>query len=85
MKISVDVDCTPEELRAFLGLPDVAPMQQAVMDQLEKRMLEAAENASPTAMMQEWFTPSGVMHKGLLNLFQAGRMESSGNSAPEPE
>ena len=26
MKITVDVDCTPEEARAFLGLPDVKPM-----------------------------------------------------------
>ena len=24
MKITIDVDCSPEEARAFLGLPDVA-------------------------------------------------------------
>lgn len=85
MKISVNVDCTPEELRAFLGLPDVAPMQQAVMDELERRMVESMDSASPAAMMKEWFTPSGVMHQGLLNLFQAGRMQSSGDSAPGAE
>lgn len=26
MKVSVDVDCTPAEARAFLGLPDVTPI-----------------------------------------------------------
>ena len=85
MKISVNVDCTPEELRAFLGLPDVAPMQNAVMVELERRMLESMEHMSPAAMMKEWFTPSGVMHQGLLNLFQAGRMQSSADSAQAGE
>lgn len=36
MKFTVDVDCTPEEARAFLGLPDLKPIHdmyiQAVMD-----------------------------------------------------
>lgn len=34
MKITIDVDCTPDEARRFLGLPDVAPMQEALMAQL---------------------------------------------------
>ena len=36
MKFQVDVDCTPEEARTFLGLPDMKPIHdmyiQAVMD-----------------------------------------------------
>jgi len=28
MKITLDIDCTPEELRSFFGLPDVRPMQE---------------------------------------------------------
>jgi hypothetical protein len=28
MKITMDVECTPEEARAFLGLPDVKPMHE---------------------------------------------------------
>jgi hypothetical protein len=31
MKITIDIDCTPGEARAFLGLPDVAPLQAEVM------------------------------------------------------
>ena len=31
MKVTVEVECTPEEARQFLGLPDVVPMQQAAM------------------------------------------------------
>ena len=38
MRITVDVDCTPEEARAFLGLPDVKPMQEQLMGELQERM-----------------------------------------------
>src|ERR1700712_2838966 len=29
MKVTVDVDCTPEEARRFLGLPDLSPVHDA--------------------------------------------------------
>ena len=56
VKITIEVDCTPEEARIFCGLPDVKPMQKAVMARLEKQMLEAADAMSPEAMMRTWFT-----------------------------
>ena len=31
MKIKIDIDCTPQEARAFFGLPHVEPMQEAVL------------------------------------------------------
>lgn len=80
MNISVNVDSTPEELRTFLGLPDVAPMQKAIMDDLERRMLESMEQLSPSTMMREWFSPSGTMQQTLLNMFQAGRTQTSSGS-----
>jgi uncharacterized protein DUF6489 len=38
MKVTVNIDCTPEEARAFLGLPDVRPMQERLMRELEERL-----------------------------------------------
>jgi hypothetical protein len=38
MKISFDIDCTPEELRGFFGLPEVKPMQDRLMAELEEKM-----------------------------------------------
>jgi hypothetical protein len=43
MKVTVEVDCTPEEARRFLGLPDVVSMQQAAMEKLQQRMESAVE------------------------------------------
>lgn len=59
MKITVDVDCTPEEARAFLGLPDVKPMQDALMNQVQERMTATLSAMEPEAMLKTWL-PAGV-------------------------
>jgi hypothetical protein len=55
MKLTVEVDCTPEEARRFLGLPDVKPLQAAAMAKIEKQMLEAADALSGEALLKAWF------------------------------
>jgi len=54
MKISIDVDCTPEEARAFLGLPDVRPMQEALMKQLQDRMSANLNAMDPETLFKTW-------------------------------
>ena len=55
MKLNVEVDCTPQEARQFMGLPDVQPMQDAVMDRLQQQLVSNIEKVSPEALMQSWF------------------------------
>jgi len=38
MNINVSVDCTPEEARRFLGLPDVTKANEVYVDALTKAM-----------------------------------------------
>ena len=59
MKIHVDVDCTPEEARAFLGLPDVAPMQEALMAEMQKRMMANLQAMEPEQLFKTWL-PAGL-------------------------
>ncbi|MEQ8967645.1 MAG: DUF6489 family protein [Azospirillaceae bacterium] len=61
MKISIDIDCTPEEARAFLGLPDVAPMQQAVMNEVQARLVEATRALDAETLMKTW-VPLGLQN-----------------------
>jgi Family of unknown function (DUF6489) len=56
MKFNIEIDCTPQEARQFFGLPDVAPMQVAVMDQLQKQMMSNIDKLTPDALMQSWFS-----------------------------
>jgi len=59
MKINVDVECTPEEARAFLGLPDVKPMQGAVLEEIEDRMRKNLSAMDPETLFKTWL-PMGV-------------------------
>lgn len=53
MKINVEVDCTPEEARQFMGLPDFAPVHEKYITSLTNAM---DNNASPEQleMMRGW-------------------------------
>jgi hypothetical protein len=43
MKLTINVDCTPAEARAFFGLPDVSGINELVVDGLTKRTEENLE------------------------------------------
>ena len=54
MKVTINIDCTPEEARAFLGLPDVRPMQEAVMREVQARTMQSLQAMDPEQMMKTW-------------------------------
>jgi hypothetical protein len=58
MKVTVNVECTPEEARAFMGLPDVKPMQDALMADLEQRLRANMQAMSPETMLNTWLPAS---------------------------
>ena len=54
MKVTFDIECTPEEARSFFGLPDVQPMQERMMDEIEKKMQENVKAMDPETMAKTW-------------------------------
>ena len=56
MKVNIEIDCTPLEARQFFGLPDVGPMQTAMMDKLQQQMSANINKITPDALMQSWFS-----------------------------
>lgn len=54
MKVNFDIECTPEEARRFLGLPDLAPMQERMMKELEERMAENLRALDPETLVKTW-------------------------------
>ena len=59
MKISINIDCTPEEARRYMGLPDVAPMQEAMLKEMQERMMANISSMQPAEMMKTWL-PMGL-------------------------
>lgn len=47
MQIKIEIDVKPEELRRFLGLPDVAGLQEDFINFLREKLGAAGENFSP--------------------------------------
>ena len=69
MKVTINIDCTPDEARQFMGLPDVKPLQAAVLAKMEEQMLTAADAMSPEAMLKSWFTAMPQSADQLQKLF----------------
>ncbi len=59
MKITINVECTPEEARRYMGLPDVASMQEAILTQMQERMMANVASMQPAEMMKAWL-PMGM-------------------------
>ena len=79
MKVSVDIDCTPEELRTFFGLPDVQPMQQALMKDIEDRMKANLAAMDPETMLNTWL-PQGMQNWELLQKAFWSQFNAAGNT-----
>ena len=58
MKITINIECTPIEAREFIGLPDVQPMQTAIMKQLQDQLAANLDKVSPEGLMKTWFDPT---------------------------
>jgi hypothetical protein len=59
MKLKFDIDCTPEELRGFFGLPEVKPMQDRLMAELEERMRANMKALDSETLLKTWM-PAGL-------------------------
>lgn len=82
MKVKFDIDCTPEEARAILGLPEVAPMQAEMMKAMQGRMTKALAGMDPEALLKTWI-PAGAqsleqMQKAFWEQFAAMGKKSGG-------
>ena len=40
MKVSFDIECTPEEARTFFGLPDLSSVHELYVDKLKSTITE---------------------------------------------
>jgi hypothetical protein len=54
MKVTIDIDCTPEEARAFMGLPDLAPVHAAYIDRMTSFVAEGLTTSDVEKMMRSW-------------------------------
>ena len=77
MKLNIEIDLTAEEARRVMGLPDVTKLQEKLVAEMEKRMLDAIRTASdPEALLKTWFS------RGTQGLEQFQRFVSDAQRGP---
>jgi hypothetical protein len=71
MKVTVEVDCTPVEARAFLGLPDVTPLNDHLVEEMRKRFEANAAMLQPEELMKSWMSFGGQAQEQFMKLMGA--------------
>lgn len=66
MKVSVDVDCTPEEARRLMGLPDLSSVHEAYVEKMRKAVTEGVSPDYFIEMMKTW----GPMSEGAASMWK---------------
>ena len=54
MKISVDVDCTPEEARRVMGLPDFSSVHEVYLEKMRRAIDDGVTPDAIEGMLRSW-------------------------------
>ncbi|MFY7837235.1 hypothetical protein HGI47_02195 [Novosphingobium sp. ERN07] len=85
MKVTVEVDCSPEEARRFLGLPDVSKANDVYVDTVAKAM-QGASNIDQLQSFAKQIAPMGEIGLKLFqNFMEQGAMGAMGSNSKKPK
>lgn len=79
MKVHIEIDCTPEEARTFMGLPDVGKANEVYVDLMAKAM----KGVGSVDKLQEYANQVAPMGQIGMKLFQ-NFMEGAAGAAKPP-
>ena len=72
MKMTIEVDCTPEEARRFLGLPDVSGLNDHLVGEMTKRIDANISLLSPEEFMKNWMAFGSGAQEQFRKMMEAG-------------
>ncbi len=71
MKVTVEIDCSPAEARAFFGLPDVTQLNDHLVDEMTKRVDANINMLQPEELMKNWMNFGGQAQETFMRLMSA--------------
>lgn len=82
MRLTINIDCTPQEARAFFGMPDVEPLNDMVVSEMTRRAKDQMDTlADPERLVARWMEMSGKGMDALQGLFGAAMSGAAGGSS----
>ena len=79
MKLKLDIDCTPDEVREFLGLPQIKPLQEELLKEVQERLSANIKAMDPEAMVKTWLPATLKGFEQLQEMFLS-RMGGAGSN-----
>ena len=67
MKVNIEIDCTPEEARQFMGLPDVEQANRIYVDTIANAM----KGVTNTEQLEQYAAQLAPMGQMGLKMFQS--------------
>ena len=83
MKFTVNVECSPEEARRFMGLPDVTPINEALVQEMTTRMQKNLSLMSGESMMSSWMSVGTQAQDAFVKLMTSGVTAASAAASRE--
>ena len=78
MKVTVEVDCTPVEARAFMGLPDVTPLNEQIVAEMQRRLTNNMSMLAPDELMKNWMAFGTNAQEQFRNLMATAVSNATG-------
>jgi len=80
MKVNVEIECSPEEARRFLGLPDVTKINDQYVDSISKAMT-GVTSLDQLKELASQIAPMGMMGMQMFqNLIETGAKAAMGKA-----
>ncbi len=79
MKVQIEIDCSPEEARAFMGLPDVSKANDIYVDTVSKAM-KGVSNPEQLQQFAKQLAPMGQIGFKLFQNFVEGATAAGGTT-----
>lgn len=83
MKMTIEIDCTPQEARAFLGLPDVTVLNEALIGEMQKRMEANINMLAPEELIKNWTAFGAGAQEQFRQLMQSAVNMGMGSTGPK--
>ncbi len=82
MKVHVEIDCTPQEARSFMGLPDVSKANDLYVDTVTNAM-KGVSNPDQLQDFAKQLAPMGQIGLKMFQNFVEGA-STAGGTRPKP-
>lgn len=81
MKVNIEIDCTPEEARTFMGLPDVSALHAVYLDRMKSLMADGIAAGDVEKLMANWLPGAALgfeqFQKAIWSAMSGGMSDKS--------